>query len=212
MSTSVPFDESEAKRAVVKVGEGRGFVVESARSRLVITAAHCLPRLPVPHPHANEERTYWRLLGPLGREPVVTSECCFVDPVSDLAVLGPPNNQSLSSEADAYDQLVESSAALPIASVPAEFKVQFTGWLLSLPGAWCACIVSHYGGGLWITDASEGIIGGMSGSPILNGDGAAIGVMSCTSGTDGEVHVEGGPNPRLLFHLPIWLVDEMPFE
>jgi trypsin-like peptidase len=214
MSTSVPFNESEAKRAVVKVGEGRGFVVESAHNRLVITAAHCLlPRLPVPDPGAKDERTYERLLGPLGhQEPVVTSECCFVDLVSDLAVLGPPDNQSRSKEADAYHKLVESSAALPIASVPAEAGVEFAGWLLSLPGAWCACTISQEGGGLYISKSNAAIIGGMSGSPILNGDGAAIGVISCSSGTDDEVHTAGGPNPRLLYHLPIWLVDEMSSE
>jgi hypothetical protein len=36
----------EATRAVVRVRDGRGFVVEGERSRLVITAAHCLPQFP----------------------------------------------------------------------------------------------------------------------------------------------------------------------
>jgi hypothetical protein len=36
-----------AKRAVIAVGIGRGFVVEGRREKLcVITAAHCLPHLP----------------------------------------------------------------------------------------------------------------------------------------------------------------------
>jgi hypothetical protein len=113
-------------------------------------------------------------------------------------VLGPPDNESRSSEADAYHKLMESSAALQIASVPAESGVEFAGWLLSLPGAWCACTVSHESGGLYIWNANEGITGGMSGSPILSGGGAAIGVISCSSGTDSELHVTGGPNPRLL--------------
>jgi hypothetical protein len=53
--------------AVLKVGEGRGFVVKRRRYKdcIVITAAHCLPVLPPPHPCAYlEEITYRRLLGP----------------------------------------------------------------------------------------------------------------------------------------------------
>jgi hypothetical protein len=46
---------------------------------------------------------------------------------------------------------------------------------------------------LWITNAGQGIGGGMSGSPILAEDGSAIGVVS----VGGELHTGGGPNPRL---------------
>jgi hypothetical protein len=209
---SVPFNESEAKRAVLTVGHGRGFVVESARSYLVITAAHCLPQLPVADPSADQERTYRRLLSPLGKEPLVTTECWFVDPVSDLAVLGPPDDQALFNDYEAYDKLMKSSAVLPTAPVPAQVGVEFAGWLLSLKGGWYRCSLSLYDGGLWVSDASEAILGGMSGSPILNGDGVAIGVISCSSGKDSDVHIEGGPNPRLIHHLPIWLEQELRSE
>ena len=55
---------------MIRVGEGRGFLVEWPRdlTRVVITAAHCLPWLPdTAHPAAYaEEHTYANLLGPLG--------------------------------------------------------------------------------------------------------------------------------------------------
>jgi hypothetical protein len=38
------------KSGVIAVGHGRGFVVEGAGERLVITAAHCLPSLPLQVP------------------------------------------------------------------------------------------------------------------------------------------------------------------
>jgi hypothetical protein len=81
------------KSAVITVGEGgRGFIVQGDR-HYVITAAHCLPEQPPPHSDSYlEERTY-KLLARLGAEPDVFAECLFADPVADIAVLGPPDDQ-----------------------------------------------------------------------------------------------------------------------
>jgi hypothetical protein len=61
-------------RGIIRVGHGRGFVVEGADSRrLVITAAHCLPFFPPCHGASYlRERTYKTLLGPLGGEQSVS--------------------------------------------------------------------------------------------------------------------------------------------
>jgi hypothetical protein len=84
--------------SVVRVGYGRGFKVTSTNlGVLIITAAHCLPRFPQPHPAAYlEERTYPNILGPLGGTLNVWAELLFADPIADIAVLGPPDGQSLS--------------------------------------------------------------------------------------------------------------------
>lgn len=72
--------------AILTVGAGRGFIVQPRlglwpESRVVITAAHCLPHVP-----ANfrvDQRTYPRLLGALGQSrSSVWAECLFVDPVT----------------------------------------------------------------------------------------------------------------------------------
>jgi hypothetical protein len=63
---------SSARKAVLRVGNGRGFVVQGAdeQDRFVITAAHCLPFIPLAHPMADiSERTYDSLLGRLSKEP-----------------------------------------------------------------------------------------------------------------------------------------------
>lgn len=207
-------------RAVVRVGDGRGFVIETEReTRFVVTAAHCLPHLPDPHPWA--ERTYPKLIGPLGAEPTIWTECVFVDAVSDLAVLGSPDNQRLYEEAPGYEEFVGAVAALPIGGLSyaratrtlsdgtsflmppqAEGEVR----LLSLDGRWFSCTVQSGGNGLWLKDAVEGIAGGMSGSPVLTPDGVAIGVVSNSEGLEGR---EGGPSPELLAHLPGWLARQV---
>lgn len=133
--------------SVVKVGRVRGFVIEyrisvniphlrtlamkrlmkrfrNRRSffvqrRLVITAAHCLPKLPPPHSAAFfSERPYAKLLGSLGsKKNEVWAECLFADPVADIAVLGCPDEQELAEQADAYRALSDDAATLRIYSL-----------------------------------------------------------------------------------------------
>jgi len=69
---------NDAKRAVISVGKGRGFIIETTLHnrfpvRLIVTAAHCLPHLPPALAIAgSEERTYAGLLSRLDeREPKV---------------------------------------------------------------------------------------------------------------------------------------------
>jgi hypothetical protein len=60
-------NDNELTRAVVRVGDGRGFVVDLGRERVIITAAHCLPwkKLPAPQPgYSGDIATFANLLGP----------------------------------------------------------------------------------------------------------------------------------------------------
>jgi hypothetical protein len=137
---------AKATRAVLTVGQGRalgrGFVVECEHHghpmRIVITAAHCLPRFPTSPSGLDEWGwTYKALLGPLGKKPTVWAACSFVDIVGDIAVLCQPDNQELSEQADAYDALVDAMTPLPIADAPEDGPA----WLLSLDGKWNRCRV-----------------------------------------------------------------------
>jgi hypothetical protein len=118
--------------AVLRVGHGRGFVTarqnhRGHEERIIITAAHCLPFLPPCHPARYlEEETYKRLLGPLSGKRTVWATCLFADPIADIAVLGQPDNQALSDEADAYDQLVEDMTKLAVADAPAQGSERLT--------------------------------------------------------------------------------------
>jgi hypothetical protein len=112
-----------ALAAVVSVGAGRGFIVEaSARpQRYVITAAHCLPHFPPCRGDSYlHERTYKKLLAPLGEQPSIWCECLFADPIADIAVLGSPDNQELSEQADTYDTFVDAATPLAISEPPSK--------------------------------------------------------------------------------------------
>jgi hypothetical protein len=60
----------------------------------------------------------------------VWAECLFVDPIGDIAVLGPPDDQELPDESKAYDGLVKAESVTPLTVVPPDSE----GWLLSLNG------------------------------------------------------------------------------
>jgi hypothetical protein len=208
--------------AVVRVGHGRGFVVEHHRhGRVVVTASHCLPvdsddRLVLPPSHPGRyvhEETYQKLLGLLSSEPTVWTRCLFVDPVADIAMLGSPDNQALSEEADAYEEFVGSAIPLKIGDAP-EMGHERTpvrvinghriggnkiaspgrgsGRLLSLEGAWLKCTVERRHNGLAVQEG-ELVESGMSGSPILSTSGKAMALMSMD-----------GFCPVLTYCLPVW--------
>ena len=215
--------EALPKEGIIKVDGGRGFVVQGDREcRYVVTAAHCLQRAGEPYiPPAiggisyTHERTYERLLGPIGGEQTVSAECLFVDPIADLAVLGTPDEQELYEESEEYAALT-GAASLPVAEVPL-IREQITSvspfdghaftflgapkgecpaWLLSLDGHWFRCDVIAHPCALAIANAAEAIASGMSGSPIVTEDGSAIGIV-CNS---------SGPHPNLAANLPPWLL------
>jgi len=184
---------------VVKVGDGRGFIIEErnriarghlVERRLVLTAAHCLPKLPPPHRGLyTGEQTYANLLGRLRGKRNVWADCLFVDPIADIAVLGAPVNQELSKESETYDALIGDAPVLAIGKARSG-----KGWLLDLDGRhWIPTELhlnpsSRYGSSLWTGRTKAG----MSGSPILNDRGRAIGIVA-----SGSNQGEDGPHPIL---------------
>jgi hypothetical protein len=189
--------------SVIRVGGGRGFIVDSNDPRIgkvVITAGHCLPFMP---PCMNfsgpGEKTYGKLIGPIGKEPTICAECIFVDPISDLAILAAPDGQDLYDEHEAYERFVEPLVGFSVGNVPqthlSSHKPEgHKGWVLSLKGEWQPCEMLHVGGPLLTPDAKV-IKAGMSGSPILSASGEAVGVVASNYA-----------QPRLLHHMPCWLL------
>jgi hypothetical protein len=196
---------NRAKASVITIGQGgRGFIIEGPHSeRFVVTAAHCLRKLPRPKISDSEDRFY-RLLAAPGKKARIMVECLFADPISDVAVLGAPDNQATPDDADAYQTLIVAATTIPINYAPPTELDGSTAWVLMLDGEWAPCLVQCYKDGrLRLEAAAEGVIvGGMSGSPILARDGSAIGVIS-RSDSSGKF---GGPNPQLSRNLPGWLV------
>jgi hypothetical protein len=189
---------ASVKSAIIAVGKGRGFLVKTRQGTLVVTAAHCLPRLPRAHPASHtRERTYRKLLRPLGaNKPKVWAECLFVDPIADVAVLGEPDDQVYLDEFRKYEALVQDRATLPVGPATGPSGV----WLWGLDGQWHQATAERQRWAnrllLLAVTNPEAVAPGTSGSPIVAADGRAIGLISA------------GPdmNPVLSQNLSPWLL------
>ena len=200
---------TEPKGTVITVGEGRGFVVEHRGEHLVVTASHCLPWLPSGFGITySEEHVYRNMLGPLGSAPTVACECLFINPIADVAVVGVPDTQTLSDEADAYRALLEYATPFRIAEAPEKSH----GFLLSLEGGWFGCQIQwmiRNDGPLWVSKPAQPIEAGMTGSPIVSETGNAIGIVAASvmeNEKDAATDEFGASNPRLMRDLPLWLL------
>ena len=202
----IPFDSNQARDAIVRVGQGRGCLLAlKSESRIVLTAAHCLPALPQPHPFSyTHERTFDALLGLLETAERVAAECLYVDPIADLAVVGMPDDQALPTQADAYDHFAKTRKPLRLGALVR----RSTAWLLTLEGQWrrCAADIGH---GRTLTLIGAAITGGMSGSPILDNRGRVIGVLSCDHLTNGAQATEAEGQPVPIANLPAWLLADI---
>src|SRR5579872_1671132 len=202
MKTRLPKPE-----CVIKVGDGRGFLLHSAHypHTVVVTAAHCLPSLPPAHPAAFwYERTYPDLLGPLTGERKIWTECMFVDPVNDIAVLGTPEPQELYEQARAYDDVIYNAPVLRLSS-----NLTKDGWVMTLDREWVPTPL-HVFSGLYGTSLSIGMTkAGMSGSPILNTAGWAVGLVAVGAESCAVECEKQGPQPILYRHLPGWCLPHL---
>lgn len=140
-------------------------------------------------------------LRPIGAKPTVWAECLFVNPVADIAVLGPPDEQTLPEQAQGYKALLRSLKPFKVADIQQVDQV----WLLSLERKWFSCRANYLpwvNGSLWLHTWELGSIkSGMSGSPIISDNGEAVGVVRVANLTG----LDSGPQARLVRDLPGWL-------
>jgi Trypsin-like peptidase domain len=189
------------KNAIIKVDDGRGFIIEANKERVIITCGHCLPFFPPCHGLSYlEERTYPALLGSIGdAPPTIWAECLFVDPIADVAVLCGPDSQALYEEAEKYEELTDE---LPVIKIRAATKGQPV-WVLGLNGEWRQGIVGFVSNRrLGIDIDAKFIEAGMSGSPILSMDAHAVGIVALGSN---EIPGSYQLAPALPGSLPVWL-------
>jgi hypothetical protein len=120
-------------------------------------------------------------------------------------LLGEPDGQALWDECEQYQAFTEPAlrighSSLPYPPLKWTAKNETTAWVLSLDGEWQRCTVHNNGRFLIAAGGKALINSGMSGSPFLDDNGAAIGLVSTGSGDGFNM------NPSLADCLPPWLL------
>jgi hypothetical protein len=196
---------------------GRGVLVGG---QLILTAAHTVihavdHRSPYPCAHA----LIGLSLGDHLRLHIETTHGTLyvrpyaIEPVTDIAVLGPLDNQVFFDETDAYDAWCEATAPVPLHWEALPSRTLIPAYIYTHRGAWLTGTVesgrdgAH---GLRIL-FPEGIEGGTSGSPVVSDQGAILGIVSQAGGTEKDALDRGRDGIAPMPHrtLPPWLLQQM---
>jgi hypothetical protein len=194
--------------SVVRVGDGRGFIIAAGDERYIVTAAHCLPFLPPAQlGRYPQEEIYLHLIGP---EPGIAGRCLFADPVADIAVLGAPDGQEYGEQAGWFEAFITALPPFDVAPPPppsrlrlggslVPFEIFFPGRILSLDGVWLDVTVRHFKSGALTVEPGQTFGPGMSGSPLVGATGVAS-----TGSSEGSLSF--GQAACLTNGLPGWLL------
>ena len=188
-------------------GTGQGVLVPGS---FILTAAHCVDW---DHngPMALGDHYIQKIHTASGKDLIVSPYA--VEPVSDIAVLGPPDGQVFYKESVAFEEFCENTLPVSVSTDTYDFGVWFPVSVLSHLGNWISGHAVQYPGDghvrtLHIT-TDEPTICGTSGGPIINERGEVVGVFSNAGDVATELNIEHqcgriGPCPRPHLALPVW--------
>ncbi len=181
-------------------GQGQGVLVEGG---FVFTAAHCV----------NFTDTGGMALGDHCLHRVVTSDgsqlalsLLAVEPISDLAVLGPPDSQTFEDEYDEFERVYDQTPSLSLDVREHEVKMLFDIHIFTHKKTWLdgKAMLTWPGAKLISVNTNELIEGGTSGGPIVNEHGELVAVVSHSCNLAG-----GDTQPYLCRALPVWTLSQI---
>ncbi|MGJ5096742.1 hypothetical protein ACQR18_32010 [Bradyrhizobium oligotrophicum] len=186
--TKPKLDLDKVKKAIVRVGKGRGFMIGGG----IVTTINWLsnpPEFKYPRFETIEQQNAQppseaRIVGRLDGTLTADADCVFADPISSVAILG--------GYSEEFRRIEHWEYRLP---VHAPLRPTFAGhgavqdaWFLSIDEKWVKCRVrTNYDDLRFVGDDPDEwggepeIAGNLSGSPIIDEDGGAIGIILAPS-------------------------------
>lgn len=184
--------------------QGQGVLVEGG---FVLTAAHCIDwdtsggmtldshRLVDVRPKGGAE---------------FKMDVLAVEPVADIAVLGPADGQEFPGDEAAFEDFCESTEGVPISEDDLVVREPIPVAILSHREAWIAARAVRNGGATGLPfatvclNAEASIEGGTSGGPVIDANGLLLGVVSAAFGGSLD-STKNGIIPRPHLALPAWI-------
>jgi hypothetical protein len=130
----------------------------------------------------------------------------FVDPVSDIAILGALDGQAFFDDFLAFEDFCDQTKPIPICRTEFELDKEFPVYIYTHNETWISAKAIQYtkmAEFLWI-ESSEQIEGGTSGGPIVNDHGELVAIVSNTSIGREDRSTSGGKAPRPHLTIPVW--------
>jgi hypothetical protein len=204
LSASVKQRVVRATVRIIRSG-ARGVLVPGG---YILTAAHCI----------DWDGRGGMVLGDHFFEPVETRDGASfltqpqaVELMSDIAALGQPDNQTVPEDWEAFLDFENGTAPVPLAAPALEVDQPLPVHVLNRNGKWIRATVTLHAprelfrSGTIVLNAGKPIVGGDSGSPIVDDAGLLVGVVSHTN------EVDSGPCrgmiPLASLALPRWLIE-----
>ena len=206
-----PTDSDILEAATVKVGlatreQGQGVLVPG---NLILTAAHCVRWTGSGDMTLAEDAYVTVVTTPTGESFVL--QVLAVEPASDIAVLGAPDYQTFTEDADLFEQWCERTLPVPLSYLQLGPGDSVEAFVLTHRHEWVAAEAARHGfgppdGRIWV-DYEQPILGGASGGPVVTPDGRLLGVVSQVNEV-GEGPCNGTiPLARLA--LPRWVLAQI---
>jgi len=134
-----------------------------------------------------------------------------VEPVSDIAVLGPLDAQAFCDEVEEFEGFCNQTRPIPLCLKKPNYADVIPVWIYTHKKTWIWGKALNYSCNKYISKifikTNQNIEGGTSGSPIINEEGELISIVSNAGGTKGITRE--GLNPFPLFALPFWLYKQI---
>lgn len=182
--------------------KGRGFLVHGG---YVLTAAHCVNWSGEGEMALGEDVAVSMIAADGSK---LLGRVVAVDPVSDIAVIGSIDDATTIEEAQAFDSFVESNEGLILCKDEFPLGVEFALHIYTHKGEWISGEATQWRENTptlsW--EASPPVLGGTSGSAVVNDHGEVVGVVSTASESDGSNH---GTCARPCKSLPMWVWEEI---
>jgi S1-C subfamily serine protease len=175
-------------------GDGQGVLI---RGGYILTAAHCIEWngascLELEDFFSVQVNTAKGLKTAKGRE--FRARLNFLDPVVDIAVLGPVDGQRSWDDMEAFEGFVKKVRGLPLFVGKVASGQSVPVQVLTHKGAWLTGVVTNYSrsdqpsSGFLSLCTTDQIEGGTSGGPVVDFAGRLLGVVA----QDGEMQEENG--------------------